>query len=160
MHKISSSQSLPDDWTFYRKSVARAQRLALNDHNCYLETSHLISSSQGGSSCLSRSSSMSDLPTSPSIPSSEIALQQSHQQPASSSAASPSSLAISRFRAYLSNLLPAVLGAEEEDILDSLLHESQAEDFEERVAKFVGDSAIGVVYVNQVRERTVEGDGE
>jgi hypothetical protein len=104
---------------------------------------------------------MSDLPTGPSIPSSEIALQQSHQQPASSSsAASPSSLAISRFQTYLSNLLPAVLGAEEEDILDSLLHESQAEDFEERVAKFVGDSAIGVVYVNQVRERTVEGDGE
>lgn len=64
------------------------------------------------------------------------------------------------FRTYLSNLLPAVLGATPEDVEDSLFHESEAAEFQDRAAKFIGDSNVGVVYVVQVRQEEVEGDSE
>ena len=64
------------------------------------------------------------------------------------------------FRSYLSQLLPAVIGASSEDIESSLFSEEKSDEWNDKASKFCNDQAMGVIYVNQVREQHGEGEGE
>lgn len=66
----------------------------------------------------------------------------------------------SLFRSYLLTLLPAVIGASVEDIESTLLSEEKADEWDDKATRFCSDGAMGVVYVNQVREPGAEGEGQ
>lgn len=77
--------------------------------------------------------------------------------PSTTVASSVAALDPAVFRSYLGNLLPAVLGASQNDV-DRLFEGASGAMVDEKADKFLRDSTAGVVYVNQVKEPLAYGE--